>query len=82
LEAMACGTPVISSNVSSIPEVVGDAGILVDPYSDEAIADGIRRVLDDRELRVQMSEAGLKRANGFTWEKGAKILLDVLKSLQ
>ena len=68
LEAMACGTPVVVSNVSSLPEVVGDAGILVNPYDPESIADGLARVLSDDALRTALRAKGLERARRFSWE--------------
>jgi glycosyltransferase involved in cell wall biosynthesis len=74
LEGMACGTPVITSNVSSLPEVAGDAAIMLDPYDVEAIADAIRRVLEDSELRASMIERGFAQAAKFTWENSAKQL--------
>jgi glycosyltransferase involved in cell wall biosynthesis len=74
LEAMACGTPVVTSNVSSLPEVVGDAAILVDPYSVEDIADGLRRVLDDDALRADLSARGRLRAQHFSWERSAQAI--------
>jgi glycosyltransferase involved in cell wall biosynthesis len=67
LEAMASGTPVITSNVSSLPEVVGDAAMLIDPYQPEAIAGAMRRVLADDRLRDDMRERGLARAREFSW---------------
>jgi glycosyltransferase involved in cell wall biosynthesis len=69
LEAMASGTPVVTSNVSSLPEVVGDAAILVDPRDVTAIAHGIRRVLLDPALQAQMRERGLLRAANYSWER-------------
>jgi glycosyltransferase involved in cell wall biosynthesis len=74
LEGMACGTPVITSNVSSLPEVAGEAAIMVDPYSIEAIADAVRRVLDDSALRESMIERGFAQAAKFTWESSARQL--------
>jgi len=68
LEAMASGTPVVTSNVSSLPEVTGDAAVLVDPYRPEAIADGIERVLGDETLRRDLRAKGLARARQFSWE--------------
>jgi glycosyltransferase involved in cell wall biosynthesis len=68
LEAMACGTPVVTSNLSALPEVAGDAALLVDPTSVEEIADAIRRVLYDTALRQQLRERGLRQAAQFTWE--------------
>ena len=72
LEAIASGTPVVASNVSSIPEVLGDAAILVDPYDSEAIADGIRRVLEDARLRADLCRRGLERAGHFSWEQSVR----------
>ena len=80
LEAMACGTPVLTANAASLPEVVGTAGILADPYSEDEIADGILKLCRDRALREKLSKDGIERAAGFTWEKGAEILLDVFAS--
>ena len=68
LEAMASGTPVVTSNVSSLPEVAGDAALLVDPYDPTAIADGIYRVLNDEQLRRDLRRKGLDRARQFSWE--------------
>ena len=68
LEAMASGTPVVTSNVSSLPEVAGDAALLVDPYDPSAIADGIERVLCDERLRRDLRARGLVRARQFSWE--------------
>jgi glycosyltransferase involved in cell wall biosynthesis len=68
LEAMASGTPVVTSNVSSLPEVAGNAAVLVDPYDPSAIADGIERVLCDEELRRDLRAKGLARARQFSWE--------------
>ena len=67
LEAMASGTPVVTSNVSSLPEVAGDAAVLVDPYSPDAIADGIYRVMSDDALRAELRVKGPLRARQFSW---------------
>lgn len=77
LEAMACGTPVVASNTSSLPEVVGDAGILVDPYDHRKIAQAMYQVLGDRALWNRLREKGLDRAKIFTWEKTARKTLEV-----
>jgi glycosyltransferase involved in cell wall biosynthesis len=69
LEAMASGTPVITSNVSSLPEVVGDAAIMIDPYESEAIAGAMHRVLTDEGLRAELRRKGLARAREFSWER-------------
>jgi glycosyltransferase involved in cell wall biosynthesis len=79
LEAMACGTRVVTSNGSSLPEVAGDAAILVDPTDPTAIADGIDRVLGDVALRKRLGEAGLARAERFTWEETATRTAAVLR---
>jgi glycosyltransferase involved in cell wall biosynthesis len=69
LEAMASGTPVVTSNVSSLPEVVGDAAVLVNPYDVDAIVDGLRRVLTNPALAAQMRQKGIERAREFSWER-------------
>ena len=81
LEAMACDTPVVTSTASSMPEVAGDAGILVDPTDEEAIADAMWRVLSDEETRRRLVEAGRGRIKPFTWERTARQYLDVYQSL-
>lgn len=67
LEAMACGTPVVTSDVSSLPEVAGGAALLVDPHDTDSIADGLRRVLTDEALRRDLVQRGLERARQFSW---------------
>lgn len=75
LEAMACGTPVITSNTSSLPEVVGDAGLMVAPTDPIALAEAIRRVLVDADLRAELRQRGLARARRFSWaDTAAKTL--------
>ena len=69
LEAMASGTPVVTSNISSLPEVVGDAAVLVDPYEVDAIVDGLRRVLTNPALAEDMRRKGIERAREFSWER-------------
>lgn len=85
LEAMACGTPVICSNTTSLPEVVANAGILVDPYDPKAIAYGIQQMVEDHKLRNEFHQLGLKRAKQFTWEKTAdeiwKVLLEAKEKI-
>ena len=72
LEAMACGTPVISSNTSSLPEVAGKAALLIDPHQSEALAEAITRVLQDQALRQSMQEQGLEQASHFSWKHTAR----------
>jgi glycosyltransferase involved in cell wall biosynthesis len=79
LEAMACGTPVITSNISSLPEVAGDAAILINPYNPREITAAMQTIINDSELRKQLSEKGLKRANQFSWEKTGLATVEVLK---
>lgn len=81
LEAMACGAPVITSNSSSVPEVVGDAAVMVDPTSVKEIASAMRRVLSDSALRKDLSIRGLERATLFSWQKAARETLAVYRSL-
>jgi len=79
LEAMACGCPVVSSNTSSIPEVVGDAGILVDPYNIDEIANGILKIIKDEELRNDLIKRGVEQSKMFSWENTAKQILDIFE---
>lgn len=81
LEAMACGTPVISSNVSSLPEVVGNAGIMVNPKNIGALAEAMHKVLEDGELREKMVGKGLKRAAQFSWETSAQETLKICETV-
>jgi len=76
LEAMACGIPVISSNAASLPEVVGDAGKLVDPCDCDSWAESILRLLSDVELRKEFSHRGLQQAANFSWDRCARQTLD------
>lgn len=81
LESMACGTPVVTSNVSSLPEVAGDAAIMVDPYDVEAIADAIERILDDTELRQILIQRGFEQSKKFTWENSARQLQKIYETV-
>nr|MBC7245819.1 glycosyltransferase family 4 protein [Chloroflexota bacterium] len=81
LEAMACGTPVVCSNAGSLPEVVGDAALLVDPYDVEALAEAMHRVLHDPALCEELRQKGLARAQQFTWEKAALETLAVYEGV-
>jgi glycosyltransferase involved in cell wall biosynthesis len=79
LEAMACGVPVLTSNNSCLPEVAGDAALLVDPLDTGAIAEGIWSILSDMALRNRLTRAGLARAAEFTWERTARETLAVYR---
>ncbi|NET00663.1 MAG: glycosyltransferase family 4 protein [Sphaerospermopsis sp. SIO1G1] len=79
LETMACGTPVITSNVSSLPEVTGDAAILINPYHTEEITAAMETIINDLEIRKQLSQQGIKRANQFSWEKTGLTTVEVLQ---
>ena len=81
LEAMACGTPVITSNVASLPEVVGDAAILVNPRDVFEMATAMHRVLSDAAIQLQMRQKGLERAKLFSGEKEAQQILEVFENL-
>jgi glycosyltransferase involved in cell wall biosynthesis len=81
VEAMACGIPVIVSDVSSLPEVVGKAGLLVNPKSADQIEQAIRTISTDQKLHDKLSKQGLERAKKFSWKKMAKEVIDVFKSI-
>jgi glycosyltransferase involved in cell wall biosynthesis len=81
LEAMASGTPVVTSNVSSLPEVAGEAAILVDPYDPGAIAEGMERVLCDESLRRELRAKGLARARQFSWETSVRRVHDIYQQV-
>jgi len=81
LEAMACGCPVITSNTSSLPEVVGDAGIMIDPNDIDSLTESMHKILTDNELRKEMSRKSLERAGMFSWKKTAKETWDVYEDV-
>lgn len=81
LEAMACGTPTVVSNTSSLPEVVGDAALMCDPTDWEAMAVAIRRLLVDADLHTEMRQKGLQRAAVFSWSRAAAETLDVYEAV-
>ncbi|MFN8510954.1 MAG: glycosyltransferase family 1 protein [Deinococcaceae bacterium] len=81
LEGMACGVPVVVANATSLPEVVGDAGLLFDPLSSEAIAYALERILTDSDLRKQCIQKGLERATDFSWIRVARNIHTVLESI-
>ena len=81
LEAMQCGVPVVTSNAASLPEVVGNAALLVDPMSVEGWSDALVRVATDSALRGDLRERGLRQARQFTWERAAAATLGVLRAV-
>jgi glycosyltransferase involved in cell wall biosynthesis len=80
LEAMACGTPVVASSSSSLPEVVGDAGLIVSPTDPEALGRALLQLLNDGDLRAELRERGLRRARLFSWADMAERTLDVYRA--
>ena len=78
---MAVGTPVIASNTSAIPEIAGDAAILVDPVDSQALATAMTRIATDTAARERLIEAGKERLNFFSWERSAARLLEVFESV-
>nr|HID12930.1 glycosyltransferase family 1 protein [Anaerolineae bacterium] len=81
LEAMACGTPVVCSNTSSLPEIVGDAALTFDPLDVEEMAAKIKEALYDETLREEMREKGLRQAAKFSWEKTARETLKIYREV-
>jgi glycosyltransferase involved in cell wall biosynthesis len=81
LEAMSCGVPVITSNTSSMPEISGDAGYLVNPFKPEEITDGIIKILNNKTFKEDLIKKGLKQAEKFSWHAMAKQVLDLYKGL-
>jgi glycosyltransferase involved in cell wall biosynthesis len=77
LEVMACSAPVITANTSALPEVVGDAAILIDPYDSAELCDAMQRVLSDEGFRHDMRQRSLERATLFSWERAARETLAV-----
>jgi len=81
LEAMACGTPVICSSTSSLPEVAGDAALLIDPLDVDALTDTLRRVLNDPALAADLRGRGLTQADRFSWTRAAEETLAVYRKV-
>ncbi len=81
LEAMNWGTPVVTSNVSSLPEVVGDAGLMVDPYDAADIGEAIWQIISDQELSDKLAKDGQTRANLFSWERTGQVTLQAYRSI-
>ena len=81
LEGLAVGAPIVTTNVSAMPEIARDAAVLVDPDSEEELVQAMRRVLEDSSLEAQLRDAGLRRAAAFTWERTAAMTLRAYKEL-
>jgi glycosyltransferase involved in cell wall biosynthesis len=81
LEAMACGTPVVASNRSSIPEVVADAGLLFDPERTDELTDILIALADDSSLREQLIAKGYKREKAFSWDKTVSQTLEIYREV-
>jgi len=79
LEAMSCGTPLVTSNISSLPEIVDQAAVMVDPLEVESIAQGLERVLEDEDLRARLVRDGLARSRRFSWERAARETLEAYR---
>lgn len=80
IEAMACGCPVITSNISAMPEVVAEAGIFVDPKSSDEICNALKKIVNDKKLRDNLAKEGLLRTQHFSWQKFAADVLKVIRS--
>ena len=78
LEAMSCGCPVVVSKAASLPKVCGDSAIYIDPCDVQSIADGMRKVIEDQNVGLQLKEKGLKRSREFTWKKTAETHIEIL----
>jgi glycosyltransferase involved in cell wall biosynthesis len=76
---MACGTPVITSNLASLPEVAGDAALLIDPYNIGELAEAMEAVVSRHDLWLTLQQAGLKRAKAFSWETTGRLTSDILQ---
>ena len=81
IETQACGVPVVVSNTSSLPEIVGDSGILVDPESVDSIAQGIIKVLTDSQTRSDLAKAGFVNIKRFSWQGCARQTLAILEKV-
>lgn len=82
LEAMACGVPVVTSNISSMPEIAGNAAVLVDPKDVDEIRKSVEAIMKDKDLRNELVQKGLKRAMEFTWEKTAQKTVNLYKGIR
>jgi glycosyltransferase involved in cell wall biosynthesis len=82
LEAMACGCPVLAGNRGALPEVVGRAGLLVDPYDAEVIKEGMKKILFDESFRAGLRDRGFKQAAGYSWETAGQKVMEIYDSLE
>ena len=78
---MSCGTAVITSNITSIPEVVGNGGILIDPFDTKSLSNSLESLLNDKKLIQELKIRGLKQASKFSWEKTSEKTLDAYKKI-
>jgi alpha-1,3-rhamnosyl/mannosyltransferase len=81
LEAFAAGTPVITSNISSLPEVAGDAAIMVDPFDTQAISEAMLDIINDEELANTLKKKGTQRAKEYTWDRTAAMTIEVYRQV-
>jgi glycosyltransferase involved in cell wall biosynthesis len=81
LEAMQCGTPVISSNATSLPEVAGEAAILINPYDKDELSQAMLNLLSDEKLRNELTQKGIERAKQFSWSKCAQETVEIYKKI-
>jgi glycosyltransferase involved in cell wall biosynthesis len=81
LEAMACGTPVIASNLTAIPEVISDGGLLIDPRNPDEITQAIEKVLNDNNLKEKLRQKGFERARQFSWRRTARETLSLYNEI-
>lgn len=81
VEAMQAGTPIVCGNKTALPEVVGDAALLVDPFSIAEIANGLKRIDEDEALREELTEKGYSRSKAFSWDRSAEIIWEVIESV-
>jgi glycosyltransferase involved in cell wall biosynthesis len=79
LEAMACGTPVVASNLTSIPEVAGESAALADPRDAKQFGEALSRTLSSPQVRIDLARAGFERAQQYSWERTARMTLDVYR---
>jgi glycosyltransferase involved in cell wall biosynthesis len=79
LEAMACGTPALTSNTSSLPEVAGDAAVLVNPHDTDTIAEGMLNIVQNEAFRKDLRARGIVRAKQFTWDRAAELTIQTYR---